>query len=353
MIKIGGSKATSSALLAYPGLGYDQGTGWRVHISGIAWQTPVVFNMRQRMMIRMLGGVMQATPDDLSGQTFQERITPFMAEANHRQSIRVTINGKTYGLRRRTRRNGHFADWLTLSNEDVAAAVTNGSRSLPFAIHNENFKSASGEINSADGIIHLQPRTGISVVSDIDDTIKDSDVGDRRELLANTFLREFRSIEGMAAVYQNWSQLGACFHYVSSSPWQLFSALQQLHSVHQFPVGTMHLRNFRLRDQLLKRVIIRRKGKASAIRLLMTNMPRRDFVLVGDSGEKDPKIYHKICREFPGRVKGVFIREVANRPLENERLAQLQDALNGGLCARFSTAAELEQLAAPLFVSKN
>ena len=110
----------------------------------------------------------------------------------------------------------------------------------------------------------------------------------------------------------------------------------------------MHLRNFRLRDQLLKRVIIRRKGKATAIRLLMKNMPGRDFVLVGDSGEKDPKIYLKICREFPGRIAGVFIREVEHRPLDIEVFRKLQQATRGGICGRFSTAQELREVSAGL-----
>lgn len=111
----------------------------------------------------------------------------------------------------------------------------------------------------------------------------------------------------------------------------------------------MHLRNFRLRDQLLKRVILRRKGKASAIRLLMESMPERDFVLIGDSGEKDPKIYRKICRKFGGRIKAVFIRNVDHRPLENEQLQKLNEAIEDGPCATFSTADQLREHADGVF----
>jgi phosphatidate phosphatase APP1 len=34
--------------------------------------------------------------------------------------------------------------------------------------------------------------TGVSVISDIDDTVKTSNVVDRSDLLANTFLRPFQ-----------------------------------------------------------------------------------------------------------------------------------------------------------------
>jgi phosphatidate phosphatase APP1 len=298
------------------------------------------------MMIRMLGGVMQATPDEISGEMFQSRITPFMAEADHRQSIIVTVNNKSFRLKKKTRRNGHFEDWLTIPKADVdqVATESNGRRSFPVLFSMEDQANAP-----VAGSVFLHRPEGISVISDIDDTIKDTAVGDRRELLANTFLREFRSIEGMADVYQDWAADGANFHYVSSSPWQLFSSLQQLHAAHGFPEGTMHLRNFRLRDQLLKRVILRRKGKATAIRMLMESMPGRDFVLIGDSGEKDPKIYRKICRQYGDRIKAVFIRDVDHRPLDDERFQKLSESLTSGRCARFSSAQQLREQAECVF----
>ncbi len=40
---------------------------------------------------------------------------------------------------------------------------------------------------------------GLCVVSDIDDTIKHTQVRQRREMLLNTFAREFTAVPGMAA----------------------------------------------------------------------------------------------------------------------------------------------------------
>jgi phosphatidate phosphatase APP1 len=191
--------------------------------------------------------------------------------------------------------------------------------------------------------------TGTCVVSDIDDTIKDSDVGNRKQLLANTFLRDFRSIDGMAEVYRTWSESGASFHYVSSSPWQLYTSLHQMNVSHRFPAGTMHLRNFRLRDQLLKKISLRRQGKTTAIRFLMKHLPERKFILIGDSGEKDPEIYRKICRKYPGRVSALFIREIPERPLEEERLRKIAQTMPTGVVAKFSNAQELKSLAEKTF----
>jgi len=96
-------------------------------------------------------------------------------------------------------------------------------------------------------------------------------------------------------------------------------------------------------------VIVRRHGKVVAIAKLLKDMPDRDVVLVGDSGEKDPKIYRKICRKFPGRIRAVFIRDLEHRPFDDERLKKLRSAVDGGICDRFKTAQELERLSKGLF----
>jgi len=58
------------------------------------------------------------------------------------------------------------------------------------------------------------------------------------------------------------------------------------------------------------------------IETLFKNFPRRRFVLVGDSGEKDPLIYSDLCRRYPNQVVRVLIREVdASRRVEEQIFA--------------------------------
>jgi phosphatidate phosphatase APP1 len=38
--------------------------------------------------------------------------------------------------------------------------------------------------------------------------------------------------------------------------------------------------------------------------------PHLNFVLIGDSGQEDPKIYREIVAIFPGRILAVYIRDV-------------------------------------------
>jgi phosphatidate phosphatase APP1 len=163
----------------------------------------------------------------------------------------------------------------------------------------------------------------VSVVSDIDDTIKVTNVHSRRMLLESTFLREFESIAGMSTLYRGWAEQGAAFHYVSSSPWQLYTPLAEMCDAGAFPWGSFHLRSFRLRDHMLRRLLlIRRKGKAKVIHALLEKFPRRRFILVGDSGEADADMYGRLARKCPGQVAAIYIRLLNERPLDDECAAK-------------------------------
>lgn len=69
--------------------------------------------------------------------------------------------------------------------------------------------------------IYVLAAHGVSVISDIDDTIKITKVLSKRALLKHTFYNYFEPVEGMSELYQKWSEQKCQFHYVSASPWQL------------------------------------------------------------------------------------------------------------------------------------
>ncbi len=56
-----------------------------------------------------------------------------------------------------------------------------------------------------------------------------------------------------------------------------------------------------------------------AIRTLLSTYPDLPFVLIGDSGENDLDVYRQAVREYPGRIRSVYIREV--RAEETDRRA--------------------------------
>ena len=52
---------------------------------------------------------------------------------------------------------------------------------------------------------------------------------------------------------------------------------------------------------------------------LIGRFPNRRFVLVGDSGERDPEIYAALARKHPQQIIRVWIRDVTGEPAGAER----------------------------------
>jgi phosphatidate phosphatase APP1 len=58
--------------------------------------------------------------------------------------------------------------------------------------------------------------------------------------------------------------------------------------------------------------------KVSQISEIMQRFPERKFILVGDSGEKDPEVYREIKKKFPNQVQEIKIRDVVNDREKNK-----------------------------------
>jgi Uncharacterized conserved protein (DUF2183) len=168
----------------------------------------------------------------------------------------------------------------------------------------------------------IQPE-GLSVISDIDDTIKITEVpAGAAIVLRNTFLNAYKEVPGMLERYRGFG-VDTTFHYISGSPWQMFDLLHCfLIAEKKFPEGTFHMKDLRKnlfvpdswRDikEFFKGDLATIERKTAQITRLLKNLPNRRFTLVGDSGEKDPEIFHEIRRTFPGQVQEIIIRDVVD-----------------------------------------
>ena len=50
--------------------------------------------------------------------------------------------------------------------------------------------------------------------------------------------------------------------------------------------------------------------KFKEIKQILEAYPNLQFVLVGDSGQEDPKIYREVVKQYPGRILAIYIRDV-------------------------------------------
>ncbi|KAI4131032.1 MAG: hypothetical protein LQ338_001445 [Usnochroma carphineum] len=172
---------------------------------------------------------------------------------------------------------------------------------------------ASEKLSATDEI-HITEPHGVSMISDVDDTIKHSAIGaGAREVFRNVFIRDLDDlhIDGVKEWYTKMASMGVKMHYVSNMPWQLFPVLASFLSGAGLPKGSFHLKHYTgMLQGIFEPVAERKKGTLERI---MSDFPKRRFILVGDSGEADLELYTDIVESNPGRVLGVFIRDVTTK----------------------------------------
>ncbi|KAL9012386.1 MAG: hypothetical protein Q9173_002840, partial [Seirophora scorigena] len=173
---------------------------------------------------------------------------------------------------------------------------------------------ASERLSATEDVLVTEPH-GVSLISDVDDTIKHSAIGaGAREVFRNVFIRDLGDlrIDGVKEWYAKMASMGVQMHYVSNMPWQLFPVLSSFLSGAGLPKGSFHLKHYTgMLQGIFEPVAERKKGTLERI---MSDFPQRRFILVGDSGEADLELYTDIVEANPGRVLGVFIRDVTTKP---------------------------------------
>ncbi len=161
------------------------------------------------------------------------------------------------------------------------------------------------------------PGAEFGVISDIDDTIIHTGATSlltmaRIVLFGNVHTR--LPFQGVAAFYRalQAGPDGAGHNpifYVSTSPWNLYDLLTDFLDIQAIPVGPLFLRDWDTGMDLLRGGGSRRH-KLRFIRHILNTHPALPFVLIGDSGQEDPEIYSRIVREYPGRIRAIYIRDV-------------------------------------------
>ena len=267
---------------------------------------------------------------------FDRRVNLFLSdnERGKRIGIRFAGDDKTHAALA-SEPNGHFRVEIRLSDEHLRRLGKDGVLAYEAV-------TRAGLRTEYHGRVHVPAAEGVVVVSDIDDTIKLTEVTERKRLIERTFLEEFQAVPGMAQTYQEWAAKRATFHFVSSSPWQLYEPLREFTEREGFPGATFHLKSVRFRDTTFFDLF--KKGsetKPLAIRPILERYPEQKFILVGDSGEEDPEVYAGIYREFPGRVLRIFIRNVTKARRDDERFAKVFEGIDDAAWVLFEDPKEL------------
>jgi hypothetical protein len=321
---------------------------------GRHWRVPVHFRVFEpeeddplrAAVLAPLRDLVDVEPGTPAAERFAQRARLFFVDHERRERVRVEV-GELWFRLGPTEQDGHAEAVVDVPVDLARKAAADGCLPLSIGAASEPFRARS--------TAWLVPPEGRSVVSDLDDTIKITQVRDRRAVVANTFLREFRPVPEMPDLYRRIASIrpapsarvpsptaeapqaapptalnAVAFHYVSLSPWQLAPLIEEFLAREGFPGGSLHLQHFRPKDGDFGDLVgDSREKKLEAIEPLLATWPRRRFVLIGDSGQKDPEVYGELARRHPDQIERILIRDVTG---------ESGGSRNGGVSRRLAAA---------------
>lgn len=149
-------------------------------------------------------------------------------------------------------------------------------------------------------LISLTAQGAVSIISDLDDTIKITEAsGDPEDLIGDdvyTGMPEF-----LAAAANSYSNN---LYILSASPTILASKIRKTLNKHGIGYSKLILRSNLFEDKLVYKVKEIKK---------ILDESSDDFILIGDDFGKDPEVFAEIERHYPHRILGKYIHKVKGR----------------------------------------
>jgi phosphatidate phosphatase APP1 len=173
----------------------------------------------------------------------------------------------------------------------------------------------------------LVPRSHaqFGVISDIDDTIVHTSATDLFKMIRLAYLGNSQTrlpIPGIPALYQalqagDDGQRENPIFYVSSSAWNMYDLFEEFMDAQGLPAGPISL--FALDLSLPKLFSFNHSDhKRDEIEPILHQYPDLPFILIGDSGQKDPEIYTQIVHDHPDRIACIYIRNIPKEHPERQ-----------------------------------
>jgi len=254
------------------------------------------------------------------------------ARTNEIPEALVRVRFRGHEQLARANREGYFELCLNLQDEGAANGLW---RTVELELVEPELPGRSPVY--ATGEVEWPSETArFGIISDIDDTVIHTHAHHwlpmaRTVLLGNAYTR--LPFPGVAAFYRALQRgfttyPGNPLFYVSNGPWNLYDLVNEFLVLNDIPVGPVIMRDWGLTEEGLWP--FRPRGhKLEAIRRILEFYSDLPFILVGDSGEKDPEIYREVVALYPGRIWAVYIRAVGDHrsPLDKrgeERIRALE-----------------------------
>ena len=319
---------TSAVVVPFDTAGHLDASGDFWHVPSEIWAyRPQDSHVRKRVIASLFSAQYGLSVTDANRAVFDRRINLLLADnaGGVRPDVRIGSEVAAYPP---TGVNGHTS--MTVELPIYPATPVTGAR-IPLDVD-----------AATKGRVHLIPAEGVSVISDLDDTVKDTGVLEKRRLWESTFFLPFKAVPGMADLVTRLAGSSGGVHYVSSTPWHLYTPIREWLATDAFPVSSLHLKQIRLKDSTIFDIL---KGpevmKPPVIAGLIQRWPKRTFILLGDSGEKDPEVYADAAKRFPNQVARILIRRAPGDASAASRFTEVFAGIERSKWQVFDTAADV------------
>jgi len=191
---------------------------------------------------------------------------------------------------------------------------------------------AEGGIPVQAAVLIIDRGARFGIVSDIDDTVISTSMPRPMIAVWNTFVRQETArhlVPGMAPMYRALidGHPGAPIFYLSTGAWNTAPTLTRFLKRHGYPAGPMLMTDWGPTNTGWFRS--GQEHKIEALHRLAHEFPGIRWVLIGDDGQHDPKIYGDFARYRPDVVDAIAIRELSPTeqvlshgiPVSNEEFA--------------------------------
>jgi phosphatidate phosphatase APP1 len=264
--------------------------------------------------------IQASSPDDRFWRNFQKMRKRFLTIVFPGVDLEAEFQGKI--IQTTTDEEGYFEINLSLEGDEIKK----GWQTIRLRLVHDLLGKAT-EVVAFGKVYFPPPNPEYGIISDIDDTILTTGAMRMWEMLKVTFTQNAHTripFAGVSEFYEALRKgsdeiLSNPIFYVSSSPWNIYDFLMEFLDAHQIPKGPLMLRDLGLsRDQFIAGSHEAHKLKQiNHILDVFQNLP---FILIGDSGQKDPQIYLEVVKSHPSRILAVYIRDVSG-----ENLSELTD----------------------------
>jgi phosphatidate phosphatase APP1 len=240
-----------------------------------------------------------ATPSESKWRKLRRTLNELESEELRHAELELKVLGRSYPVK---------ADSEGLFRVDLKGPLAEGSHRVEAKL-----KVPARAFRVEEGKLLVWPkRPGVAVLSDIDDTVLQTGVTDKLQMIKRVLFsnaHDLKTFDQAPALFQAWSKRGYPVVFVSGSPVNLYTRLTQFFSLRGFPTPVLLLKNLGL-ERGADSLTDQRAYKLRRIREVLELLPGYKLLLVGDSGEKDPEIYSALRQGNKGIVLEIMIHRV-------------------------------------------